>query len=209
MSRTHRLPTFLFTLCLFAASAPAARAEVIDLQGWGPFALRPGDILHADFDVRAIQAYTSIENNDYLLFTPGVGTLEPIVSYTARLYDRGTLLGTVTTAPGSGAPTFGSFFTAPGSLFTGPNSTIVDFTTLRNGTFDGAVEFEIGSGFANIYRASDELDFGQGMSGSGFSPRTFRLITPDAAPVPEPATLFLIGTGLAGLAASKRRRISH
>ena len=59
----------LLTLALFAGAAPGAR--VINFVGPGPYQFRPGDVLRAEFDVDAIQAYTSIENNDYLLFDPG------------------------------------------------------------------------------------------------------------------------------------------
>jgi hypothetical protein len=76
-----------------------------------------------------------------------------------------------------------------------------------------AVEFDIGSGRANLYRASDELDLGRALtavmaSGAGFAPRTFDIVLPDSAPLPEPATLLLIGSGLIGLAVRRKRRLS-
>jgi hypothetical protein len=97
---------------------------------------------------------------------------------------------------------------APGTDFTLGNPTVVDFSSFQNGTFDGRVEFEINSGLANIWRASDELDLDQRLSptvasGAGFAPRTFEMVVPSQTP--EPASLVLLGSGVAALGVRSRR----
>ena len=75
---------------------------------------------------------------------------------------------------GPSAPaSFVSRFIAPGTAFTLGNPTAVNFSAFQNGTFDGAVEFQITSGRANIFRVSDELDLDRALSpgvasGEGF-----------------------------------------
>jgi hypothetical protein len=197
----------LRTACVVLSVAflwPAApvKADPVSLEGWGPFLFRPGDVLRAEFDLRGLPPNPDYASYNVLLFVPGVTQLQPVTSFTTRLYDRGQLLGTYTALLDPDRPVpFGSWFTAPGSGFTLGNPTVVDFTSLQNGTFDGAVEFEILGGLANLYRVSDELDFDLALgprlaSGSGFAPRTYQLIRSSSpAPVPEPASLLLMAVG--------------
>jgi hypothetical protein len=199
-------------LTLVLMFAPArATADPIPLEGFGPFPFGPGDILRADFDVRPL--LDSASSNDVLVFSPGVSVVEPVASYTTRVYDRGLLLGTYssTATDGDASLRFRSWFAAPGSIFTFGDPTHMDFTTLQDRTFDGWVEFEISSGRVNLFRVSDELDFDRALtpdvaSGSGFAPRTYGLI-PAATPVPEPATLLLVGSGLMITRLRRRTRL--
>lgn len=205
-------PARLLLLVFLACAAQPAHADPVPLDGFGPFPFRPGDTLRADFDVRALLQFGSLESYDVLVFSPGVSVVEPVESFTTRVYDRGTLLGSYTSAAtgdgGTPGLRFRSWFAAPGSAFTFGNPTRIDFSTLQDATFDGWIEFEIRGGLVNLYRASDELDFDQTLtpdiaSGFGFAPRTYELI---AAPVPEPASLLLIGSGVTAVAFGRLRR---
>lgn len=204
-----------FLVLFLAVASVRAQADPIPLEGFGPFPFKPGDILRAEFDVRALLEFGSLEAYDVLVFSPGVTVINPVESFTTRVYDHAHLLGTYTSTATDDEPglRFRSWFAAPGSIFTFGNPTRMDFSTLQNGTFDGRIEFEIHGGRVNLFRASDELDFDIALtpnvaSGFGFAPRTYELI-PAPWPVPEPASILLVGSAIGSVAIARFRRRRH
>jgi hypothetical protein len=208
---TGRKLTRLFLVLILASAAVPAYADSIPLVGFGPFPFGPGDVLRAEFDAHAF-LQLGLENNDVLVFSPAVVVIEPVESFTTRVFDRGQLLGTYTSTATHDelGLRFRSWFAAPGSMFTFGTPTHMDFSTLQDATFDGWIEFEITGGRINLFRGSDELDFDRALtpdiaSGLGFAPRTYELI-PASAPVPEPASLLLVGIAASSVALGRLSR---
>ena len=121
--------------------------------------------------------------------------------YTTRLFDRGMLLGTH--VGGSRAA-----FKSATSVFNRANPTVIDFSSFQDGSVDGAIEVTIDRGLVNLYRVSDELNIGHAEPdlnlNYGFAPSTFEILHGTPVPTPEPAPIFLLLTGLAGLQLRKR-----
>ena len=173
---------------------------------------RPGDVVRVTFDVHDSTFHFPFDAFEFAL---GLVQIESIGSYTTRLFDRGQLLGTYTgPGPGFQAGIIVSTFKESTSILTRGNPTVVDLSSFHDRTFDGALEFTIQSGRADIQRTSDELTLGIGVSPSvlfSFAiPETSFEISHEVAPVPEPGSLLLLASAAVGCAArGLRRRRSH
>lgn len=173
-----------------------------------------GDTLRITFDMNfpgAPPGHFAFGSLDYFEFAIFLTPSAPIGSFTTRLFDGDQLLGTYT----SPFDTFAiSRFISPTSIYAGP-AAVVDFTAFNNGTIDGRLEFSISSGSGTLIRTSDELSIGRAITPeigvtANMLTGSFTVIPGGevAPPVPEPATILLTVSGLAGLALRRRRRVS-
>jgi hypothetical protein len=183
---------------LLLLSAGSLAAEPFGVYDHPSFA--PGDVLRATVNITPYAANIP-DNADLFYYTVAFDTVsEPVGSITARLFDRGRLLGTYTgpaTSIGLVAP-----FIAPGTSPPLPRGTrnpaVVDFSSLRNGTFNGEVDLTIGSGRITLFRPSDEfeLDGPLGSTGARWG-NGFEATSVDISPTPEPSPLLLLAVGAA------------
>jgi len=116
---------------------------------------------------------------------------------TVRTTGTGALVGT-----GNQAGGFGDDFLYTGFFFTSNASVLSSIFTQLMGSGSLLYEFE------DLTTASDTqfLDFTQGLDASVIDIGLPPVVTPPGTVVPEPSTILLLATGLAAVAAIRRRR---
>ena len=216
MAKRKPLTVALLLLVLVTGWEAPAFADRITIASTGAVfwpGFEAGDVLRVSFDMSQYDPPPAMDTLDVLTFRSFMHPLAPIGSFTVRVIDRGQLLGSYTAAfDATDTPT--AYFRAPTSAFAAGNPTVIDFSTFADGTFDGSVELTIDSGAGNGGRLSEGLVLGHTLDAlsfvnSGFSypdQHSHWEVIPEVSPVPEPASLFLCGTGALGLLARIRRR---
>lgn len=166
----------------------------------------PGQVFTVDFSTRAVDYPADLGIPDVLAFFVLTTVVEPVDMLTVRLFDRDALLGTYSSAQLDQPPGFrdhaAGYFVAPGTTFTFRNPTTIDFSSLRDGTFDGRVEFSIANGLIDLQRNQFSVFLGTSQpNGEAIG------INIAPAPVPEPGTMLLVLGGLvAGARYARRER---
>jgi hypothetical protein len=177
---------------------------VAPVAGADPF--RAGDILRVPFSAAAFQPTDG---------TPDVFAVNVLVngdtpfSSTVRLFDGATLLGTYTHAADTTSPNGfpfwqSAYFVSPSSVFAVKEPTVIDFASLVNGSFRGAVEFSIEGGPITLPSRFAFVDvfLGHAVSPNEAHGTNFTFPTP----APEPASVILLGTGLLTVARRRMRQ---
>jgi hypothetical protein len=165
--------------------------------------LFPDEIWEIQFSADTI-AHPCPTNCDVLELVPaGPGSPTGVAAINASLFNGATLLGTYTNTLCC-VPSFKS----SSSLWNFASPTVIDFSSLQNGTFNGRIDFSITSGTLN-FDPNDTTFFFLGHAGSSNSLSSdplSRHVISTAILTPEPATVGLLALGLAGFALRRLRR---
>jgi hypothetical protein len=183
---------------LLGGMLPVPRSAAAD-----PFT--PSHLFTVQFSTRAVDYPAQLGVPDVLAFFVLTTVVEPVDMLTVRLFDRGELRGTYSSAQLDDPPGFADhaagYFIAPGSSFRFGNPTTINFSSLRDGTFDGRVEFSIANGLIDLQRNAFSVFLGTSQpNGEAIG------INIAPAPVPEPGTMLVVLGGLAAGAPYARRR---
>jgi hypothetical protein len=200
MSRINKLTLALAALVVFGLGAPAAKADVCTVAG--------NLVVNCGFETQpAFSGWTQSGNTDFSGVSGGISAHSgSFGAFFGPVGSLGFITQSLVTTPGA---TYNLSFWLLNESTLSPNQFTASFngvalTTLTNSAAFGYTLFSFNGLLATS--ASTQLQFGFRHDPVFWDLDDIIVVAAQGPAIPEPMTLVLLGTGLAGVAAKLRRR---